>query len=139
MMKIPTKLTEAQFHQYIEPHLSKAKRGYVSKHPLYKIFNYIAYVLHTGCPWEELPIEKTADDKPEMSWQVPRYHFYKWSRDGSFQRLCDAGIMTIKYELNLSELTLDGSHSIAKKGAKLLPIKDAGAPWAKPRPAIFCH
>ncbi len=134
-MKIPTKLTETQFQKYIEPHLSKAKRGYVSKQPLYKIFNYIAYVLHTGCQWEELPIEKTADGNPEMSWQVPRYHFYKWSRDGSLQRLCDAGIMTIKYELNLSELTLDGSQRVAKKGAKLLHTRGG----RKPRRATFCR
>ena len=134
-MKIPTKLTEAQFQQYIEPHLSKAKRGYVSKQPLYKIFNYLTYVLHTGCQWEELAIEKTVEGKPEMSWQVPRYHFYKWSRDGSFQRLCDAGIMTIKYQLNLSELTLDGSQSIAKKAAKLLATRGG----RKPRPATFCR
>jgi len=122
-MKIPTQVTEQQFQQYIEPYLSKAKHGYISKQPLYKIFNYIAHVLHTGCQWEELPIEKDAEGRPVMSWQVPRYHFYKWSRDGSFQRLCDAGIMTIKYELNLSELTLDGSHSVAKKGAKVSRIK----------------
>ncbi len=134
-MKIPTKLTETQFRQYIEPHLSKAKRGYVSKQPLYKIFNYIAYLLHTGCQWEELPIEKTAEGTPEMSWQVPRYHFYKWSRDGSFRRLCDAGIMSIKYELNLSELTLDGSHSIAKKGAKVSPIRGG----RRPRLATSCR
>ena len=134
-MKIPTEVTELQFQRFIEPHLSKAKHGYVSKHPLYKIFNYIAYVLHTGCQWEELPIEKDRDGRPVMSWQVPRYHFYKWSRDGSFQRLYDAGVMTIKYELDLSELTLDGSHSVAKKGASTSPTK-AGR---KRIPAISCH
>ncbi len=134
-MKIPTKVTELQFQQFIEPHLSKAKHGYVSKQPLYKIFNYITYVLHTGCQWEELPNEKDVDGRTVMSWQVPRYHFYKWSRDGSFQRLHDAGIMTIKYELNLSELTLDGSHSVAKKGAKVLPIRVE----RKRKPVISCH
>ena len=132
-MEIPTKLTEAQFERHVEPSLSKAKRGYVSKIPLYKIFNYILYKLYTGCQWEELPIDRGADGKPEMSWQVPRYHFYKWSRDGSLQRLFDAGILSIKYELNLSVLNLDGSHTVAKKGAKVLRIKDE----RKPRPAIL--
>ena len=47
-MKIPTKLTKPQFERSIEPSLSKAKRGYVSKVPLYKIFNYILYKLSTG-------------------------------------------------------------------------------------------
>lgn len=123
MAAIPVKLTEEQFRSYIEPHLTKAKRGYVSRKPLYKIFNYILYVLHTGCQWEEAPIEHDIDGKPVMSWQVPRYHFYKWSRDGSFDRLFKAGILHIRYELNLSALNLDGSQNAAKKGAKMSPIK----------------
>ncbi len=122
-MTIPTQLTEPQFQQLVYPHLSKAKRGYESDVPLSKIFNYILYKLYTGCPWPALPIEKTADGLPEMSYQVPYYHFRKWSQDGSFQRLFDAGILRIKYELNLSALNLDGSHSVAKKGAKVSPIR----------------
>ncbi len=133
-MEIPTKLTEAQFQEYIEPHLSKAKRGYVSGQPLYKIFNYILYKLSTGCQWDAVPIETTADGQPSISYQVPYYHFRKWSRDGSLQRLFDASILTIKGELNLSELNLDGSHSAAKKGVKQSAIKAA----RKLRPVTFC-
>ncbi len=132
-MKIPTKVTEAQFRAYIEPRLSKAKRGYVSKQPLWKIFNYVLYKLHTSCQWDELPIAHDAQGQPVMSWQVPRYHFYKWSRDGSLQRLYEAGILTIKNELDLSEINLDGSHTIAKKGAKVSPIRDA----KRQRPATY--
>ncbi len=132
-MEIPTKLTEPQFQVHIEPRLSKAKRGYVSREPLYKIFNYILYKLYTGCQWEALPIERKADGQPEMSWQTPRYHFYKWSRDGSFQRLFEAGILTIKYELNLSKISVDGSQTVAKKGAKVSPIKSG----RKQRPVTF--
>ncbi len=134
-MGIPTELTEVQFDQFIDPQLSKAKRGFVSEQPLYKIFNYILYKLHTGCQWEKLPIEKDADGHPVMSYQVPYYHFRKWSKDGSLQRLFDASIITIRGELNLSELNLDGSHSAAKKGAKLLPIKGG----RKPRRATSCQ
>jgi hypothetical protein len=134
-MEIPTKLTEQQFQRHCDAHLSKAKRGYVSKQPRYKIFNYILQKLYTGCQWEEVPIGKDETGQPEMSWQVPRYHFYKWSRDGSLQRLCDAGILSIKYELNLSALNLDGSHTVAKKGARVSAIKDG----RKPRPAMSFH
>jgi transposase len=122
---IPVALTEAQFVTHIEPHLSKAKRGFVSKQPLYRIFNSVLYVLHTGCQWEETPIRRDEHNQPEMSWQVPRYHFYKWSKDGSLERLFQAGILKIRYELNLSILNLDGSHSAAKKGAKRSLIRDA--------------
>lgn len=122
-MSIPTKLTQQQFQDYIEPHLTKAKRGYVSNQPLYKIFNCILYKLHTGCQWEEIPLEQE-NNQLVMSYQVPYYHFRKWSSDGSLQRLADAGILAIKYELNVSEITLDGSHTVAKKGVKVSHIKD---------------
>ncbi len=132
MARIPIEVTEAQFEQYFLPHLSTAKRGYVSGIPLYKIFNYIIYKLRTGCQWEFLPMDTNEDGLPEASYQVPYYHFRKWSRDGSMQRIFDASIMTIRGELNLSELNLDGSHSAAKKGANVSPIKAE----RKPRPAI---
>ena len=132
MSTIPVSLTEAQFTTHIKPHLSVAKRGFESEQPLSLIFTLVLYVLHTGCQWPETPVPTDADDQPIMSWQVPRYHFYKWSKDGSFERLFKAGILKIRYELNLAILNLDGSHSAAKKGAKRSPIKDE----KRPRPVI---
>lgn len=134
MAKIPINVTEEHFKQYILPHLTVAKRGYVSKISLHKIFNYIVYKLRTGVQWEFLPMDKLPDDTPEASYQVPAYHFRKWSRDGSLQRLFDASILTIKGDLNLSDLNLDGSHCVAKKGAMPSPIKDG----RKQKPAISC-
>ena len=106
MAKIPTEVTKEQFTQYIRPHLSTAQRGYVSDMPLYQIFNLILYKLYTGCPWPALPIEKDDGGQPVMSYQVPYYHFRKWSKDGSLQRLFDASVITIKGEVNVSELNL---------------------------------
>jgi len=131
MARIPTAVTKGQFTRHIRPYLSTAKRGYESDIPLYKIFNLILYKLYTGCPWPALPIEKDEDGRSIMSYQVPYYHFRKWSNDGSLQRLFDASIISIRGELNLSELNLDGSHSAAKKGAKVSAIKGA----RKPKPA----
>lgn len=131
MSSIPVTLSEEQFNTHIKPHLSVAKRGYESDQPLWKIFNLVLYVLHTGCQWPQTPVPRDEDDQPLMSWQVPRYHFYKWSKDGSLERLFHAGILTIRYELNLAILNLDGSHSAAKKGAKKSPIKVA----KRPKPA----
>ncbi len=133
-MQIPTEVTKTQFEQHFDSYLSKAKRGYVSEQPLYKIFNYILYKLYTGCQWPALPIEKGPDGQPIMSYQVPYYHFRKWSKDGSLQRLFDASIISIRGELNLSELNLDGSHSVAKKGAKVSAIKAE----RKPKLATSC-
>ena len=64
MSTIPVSLTQEQFEQYIRPGLSVAKRGYECRIPLYKVFNYILYRLHTGCQWERLPIA-TAPDNPQ--------------------------------------------------------------------------
>jgi hypothetical protein len=57
MSTIPTSLTEKEFNEHINPYLSKAKRGLVCTIPLYKVFNYILHRLHTGCQWEQLPID----------------------------------------------------------------------------------
>ena len=61
MSKMPTNVTQEQFNKHIRPNLTTAKRGYESKIPLYKIFNYILYRVDTGCQWKQLPIEKKAD------------------------------------------------------------------------------
>jgi hypothetical protein len=56
MSTIPTRITEEQFESQIRPCLRTAKRGYVSKIALSKLFNYILYWLHMGCQWRELPL-----------------------------------------------------------------------------------
>lgn len=142
-MTIPTKVTEEQFQKYFELYLSKAKRGYVSKIPLFKIFNYILYTLYTGCQWNQLPIDciksikrdknsmlivEPTEDK-EISYQAVYYHFRKWSRDGSLQTIFRNSIKNIKEDLNLSEINLDGTHTIGKKGGE--SVKYQGRKKAK--------
>lgn len=62
MSTIPVSLTEKEFNEHVNPYLSKAKRGYVCKIALFKVFNYILYRLHTGCQWDQLPIDLDAHD-----------------------------------------------------------------------------
>ena len=57
MSTIPTSLTDKQFNQHIRPFVSTAKRGFECQIPLFKVFNYILYRLHTGCQWDRLPID----------------------------------------------------------------------------------
>lgn len=120
MNTIPTSLTEIQFEKHVRPYLSTAKRGYVSKIPLYKVFNYGLYRYHTGCQWYKVPIAKDALDESrlEISPDAVAYHFRKWSRDGSLARVFSASITTIAGELDLSEINQDGSHALAKKGGE---------------------
>ena len=71
MSKIPTELTEKQFEEHINPYLSQAKRGFVCQIPRYKVFNYLLYWLHTGCQWEQLPIEVNPVSEKKKSAIVP--------------------------------------------------------------------
>jgi hypothetical protein len=62
MSTIPTSLTEEQFSEHVYPYISKAQRGFECQIPLYKVFNYILYRLHTGCQWECVPIDPDPAD-----------------------------------------------------------------------------
>ncbi len=120
MSTIPVSVREEQFNRDILPYLNTAKRGYVSKIPLHKIFNYILYRLHTGCQWKELPIgrDKVNPDSSEISWWAVYYHFRKWSRDGSLEKVWQHSVQVVKDDLDTSVLNLDGSHAAAKKGGE---------------------
>lgn len=120
MSTIPISISEEAFELYISPYLSKAKRGYVSRIPLYKIFNYLLYWLYTGCQWQALPIERSQSDPTvgEISWHAVYYHHRKWSRDGSLERVWQGSLHTIQATLKLTQLNLDGTHAFAKKGGE---------------------
>ena len=120
MSTIPTSLTENQFNEHVRPYISLAKRGYECQIPIYTVISCFVFPLHTGCQWHRLPIEGGPEDprKKEISWHAIYYHFRKWSRNGSLERVWQSSIMRIAVDLNLSELNLDGSHTIAKKGGE---------------------
>lgn len=120
MSTIPTSVTEDEFNEHFYPHLTTAKRGYECKIPLYKVFNYILHRYHTGCQWDQIPIEPDAEnpDRPEISHDAVAYHHRKWSRDGSLEQVFAASVQTIADELELSEVNIDGSHAISKNGGE---------------------
>ena len=120
MSTIPTSVTEEQFDAHFRPYLNIAKRGYESKIPLYKVFNYILYRLHSGCQWPKLPVERSAHNlaEPEISWWAVYYHYRKWSRDGSLERVWQHSVQTVQDDLDTSVLNVDGSHAVAKKGGE---------------------
>ena len=73
MSTIPTSLTEEQFNEHIRPYLNTAKRGYECSIPLYKVFNYILYRLHTGCQWHRLSIDPDPDDPEKKKSAIMRF------------------------------------------------------------------
>ena len=64
--KIPVALKESEFNEFVLPHLKKGSRGPSKKLSFFKIFNYILKFMHTGCQWEQIPIEKDESGKPEI-------------------------------------------------------------------------
>jgi len=73
MSTIPTSVTEKQFDEHIRPYISTAKRGFECQIPLYKVFNYILYRLHTGCQWDKLPIDPAQDNPEKKKSATMRY------------------------------------------------------------------
>jgi len=113
--ELPVKVFQGDFNKYILPFLSKGKRGPDPKISYFKIFNYILYVLHTGCQWERLPIRNK-----EIHWSAVYARHNRWSKDGSYENLFMHSIKQLRDngKLDLSILHSDGSNTVAKKGAK---------------------
>ena len=88
MSTIPTSVTENQFDAYVRPYLNTAKRGYESKIPLYKIFNYILYRLHTGCQWEEIPIASKPGSEKKKSATMPWATIFESGARMAALRIC---------------------------------------------------
>src|SRR5262245_43458869 len=117
--RLPTKVSRKAFNRYIEPHLYRPKKGPKPKLSLFKIFNYILYVLHTGMQWEQL---KT--NRKELNYtNVNKWH-NRWSKAGSYQALFEPSVMHLHHtdQLDTSVLHGDGSNTVVKKGAKALAI-----------------
>jgi len=108
-------LSKSMINKFITPFLSKAKRGFVSKIPLWEIVNAILYKFKTGLQWNLLPI-KSLINRRSYSYISVFHHFRKWSRDGSWQHVFEQLLFGYKRVLDLSLAFLDGTHTIAKKG-----------------------
>ncbi len=111
--RLPKKVSQKEFNRFIKPHLSIPLKGPKPKISPYKIFNYIMYVLSTGCQWRELPIYRN-----ETSWQVVYKWHARWSKDGSFLNLLEGTVHALKvgYKLKLQKIHGDATNTVAKKG-----------------------
>jgi len=114
--RIPTKVSRKDFNRYIAPYLLRPKKGPKPKLSLYKIFNYILYVLHTGIQWHQRKTHKNA----LHCTNVYTWH-NRWSKDGSYQALFAASVIHLHdtEQLDTSVLHGDGSNTVVKKGARV--------------------
>ena len=119
---IPTRLSESEFNGFVLPHLSYATGGRGPKPAVcaYKIFNYVLYVLHSGCQWKLLQpcIDKDKNGVAEIHYTNVFRQFKKWCYDGSLEKLFEESVMRLQVNkmLDLSVLHGDGSTTPAKKG-----------------------
>ena len=115
---IPTRLTEDEFEQFVLLHLTKGSRGPSTKVSFYRLFNYILKLMHTGCQWEEIPIEKEASGKPEIHYTRIFRTFQRWHKDGCFEKIFVGSVHQLfaNKQLDTSVVHGDGSTTTAKKG-----------------------
>ena len=117
--RIPTDLTKEEFNEFIFPHLTRGKRGPKPNVPFYRLFNYILKLMHTGCQWSELPIEKDAFGKPEIHYTRVFRIFQRWENDECFEKIFASSVAQL-FKRNLLDIEVihgDGSTTAAKKGA----------------------
>jgi len=115
---IPTKLSEAQFEQFVLPHLSRGRRGPPPTLPLRTIFNYILKILYMGCQWNMLPIESNDKGLPEIHPTRIYRMMRRWQTDGSIERVFAGSVNRLHDDqlLDLAVIHGDGTTTAAKKG-----------------------
>ena len=111
--QLPQKVSQKEFNRFIKPHLSRPLTGPKPKVSMYKIFNYVLYVLSSGCQWKKVPIYRN-----EIHWSnVYKWHL-RWSKDGSYLNLLEGTVHALKvgYKLRLQNIHGDATNTVAKKG-----------------------
>ncbi len=117
--KIPTALNENEFNEFVLPHLKRGTRGPSKKISLFKLFNYILKLMHTGCQWEQIPIDKNEDGKAEIHYTNIYNAFKFWVKRGCFEKIFEASVARLFKAgmLNTFIVHGDGTSTTAKKGA----------------------
>ena len=123
---IPTELSLSDFNEFVFPHMTMGRRGPKPKISYFKMFNYFLYLMHTGCQWYQLPINKGTDGAPEMSYSRLFRHFQRWIKSGFFDRVFEASVAKLAKGslLDTSILHGDGTTTAAKKGVIILAEVD---------------
>jgi transposase len=122
---IPVQLSEPEFEAFILPHLSMPRRGPKCKLGYHRVFTLILWVLYTGMQWKCLPVPHDTDGKPAIHYTTVYRVFAKWADDGSLWLAFVASVahLAAEKQLDLRVLHGDGTNTVAKKGAIVLPIR----------------
>ena len=89
-----------------------------SAEELKKLFNYILKLMHTGCQWKNIPIEKDESGKPEIHYTSIFKIFRYWIKEGCFDKIFESTVLKLFEEKMLDTSTMhgDGTSTAAKKG-----------------------
>jgi transposase len=87
-----------------------------TKVKVYQVVEAILYRLKTGCQWRELPMKHFF--RGSYQWQSVYYHFQKWSKDGSWEKVWSIVLEKHKGLLDMSSVQLDGTHTPTKRGGE---------------------
>ena len=101
----------------ILPHLSKAKRGYVSKLPHRGCKRHLVQVEDRLPMWALLPVEALFSGKV-LSHGAVYHHYNKWSKSGEWKSMWVRLLDKHRNELDMSSVDLDGSHTAALRGGE---------------------
>ncbi len=117
--RIPTDLKKDEFNEFVLPHLTRGSSGPPTQVPYHRLFNYILKLMHTGCQWAELPIEKDASGQPEIHYTRVFRTFKRWEKDGCFKKIFVNSVAQLfkRDLLDIEVIHGDGSMTAAKKGA----------------------
>lgn len=114
-----TKLTKDEIESFILPFIPKNKRGFSSKISPVEIIQCIIHKLKTGSQWCCLFVD-TECVKQNYSWQLVYYYYRKWSKLGVFKEIFDTFISLQEGQLDLENINLDGTQSLAKKSGEAI-------------------
>lgn len=112
MLKLSKKVIEAE----LVPHLPQSSRGPAPREGTWRIIRAILYRLKSGCQWRELPVRSLFTRK--VSWESIYHHFKKWVRNGGWRRIWVTLLELNRQFLDMSSVSLDGSHTIARQGGQ---------------------
>lgn len=115
---IPVEINELQYDTHFAKHIKLGRRGPKIKIKIWTLLNYILFLLHTGCQWHKIPIQKDAYGKLEISHSQVFKHFKRWVTLGFINNIFIASVELLK-DNNLLDTDIlhgDGTSTVAKKG-----------------------
>lgn len=110
-------LSKDNIEKWILPFISSDKYISRTQVPVYQVVQLVFYKLKTGCQWRYIPLDSFFKEK-KISWEGVYYHFRKWVKNGSWQKIWVYILKENKKILDLSSVQLDGSHTPAKRGGE---------------------